>query len=108
MIDPHKLWVSLSIAAAQAHCPYISDVKDLRCWTAVTGIPIKDIGSVARAYMVVTGQDAVFDVREVERMTEKLLGMLGEGADASQGQASQATGKKLWSLVRRKSVKLSV
>ena len=78
MIDPHKLWVGLSIAAAQAHCPYISDVKDLRCWTAVTGIPIKDMGSVARAYMVVTGQDAVFDVREVEQMTEKLLGMLGE------------------------------
>ena len=75
----------------------------------MTGIPIKDMESVARAYMVVTGRDAVFDVREVERMTEKLLGMLGENnADPSQGQASQATGKKLWSLVRRKSVKLSV
>ena len=106
MIDPHKLWVGLSIAAAQAHCPYISDVKDLRCWTAVTGIPIKDMGSVAKAYMIVTGRDAVFEVGEVERMTEKLLGMLGENnADPSQGQA---TGKKLWSLVRRKSVKHSV
>ena len=103
VIDPHKLWVGLSIAAAQAHCPYISDVKDLRCWTAVTGIPIKDMGSVARAYMIVTGRDAVFDAREVERMTEKLLGMLGEDiADPSQGQA---TGQKLWSFVRRKSVK---
>ena len=106
VIDPHKLWVGLSIAAAQAHCPYISDVKDLRCWTAVTGIPIKDMESVARAYMIVTGRDAVFHVREVKRMTEKILGMLGENnADPSQ---SQATGKKLWSLVRRKSVKHSV
>ncbi|EDR15977.1 uncharacterized protein LACBIDRAFT_321090 [Laccaria bicolor S238N-H82] len=75
VIDPHKLWVGLSIAAAQAHCPYISDVKDLRCWTAVTGIPMKDMGSVARAYRVVMGRDAVFDGREVERMTQELLGM---------------------------------
>lgn len=58
----------------------------------MTGIPIKDMGGVARAYMIVTGPDAVFDGREVERMTEKLLRMLGENADPSQGQA---TGKKL-------------
>jgi hypothetical protein len=107
VFDPHRLWVGLSIAAAQAHCPYISDVKDLRCWTAVTGISIKDIKSVARTYTIMTGRDAVkFDVREVEQMTEKLLRMVGENADfSSQGQAA---GKKLWSFVRRKSVKHSV
>ena len=78
MINPHRLWVGLSIATAQAHCPYISDMKDLRCWTAVIGILIKDMGSVARAYMIVVGRDVAFDVREVEQMAEKLLRMLGE------------------------------
>lgn len=69
---------------------------------------MKDMGSVARAYMVVMGRNAVFDAREVERMTEKLIGMVGESnADSTPGRG-QATGKKLWSFVRRKSVKHSV
>ena len=67
------------IKAARALYPSIPNVKNLECWSEVTAIPIKEIESVAREYVVLTWRDVVSKAPEVERMVKRLMRMAKGG-----------------------------
>jgi len=98
VFDPHKLWVGLFIAAARALCPSMPNVKNLEYWSEVAAIPMKEIESVARLYVVLTFEDVVFKAPQVERMVERMMRM------ALGGECHASLGEKLTGIFRGKSV----